>query len=301
MKMEPPADTVYIGDQVTLKVRVKVPDDRIVFFPQFGDDKDKGIEILETSEVDTVERRRKEFSLLEKRYRMTSFEPGEFSIREFFVITLSASGIDTVYADSGVSLWVKPAELAQDFQPYDIRGIRTYPSRLWLWICLLAVGGALLAALAVYLAKKYKARKAREAVPFKKINPYEWAAGELAKLKAENISTARTKEYYSRLTDIVREYIELQTDISVMEKTSDEMLAILPTTAFNSPRLVENVRNLFFIADLVKFAKYSALLSECETSWLHAVTFVEESNQIINELKQSENDKDTNASGHSPV
>jgi hypothetical protein len=299
MKMEPPTDTVYIGDQITLKVRVKVPENRIVFFPQFGDD--SGIEILETSEVDTLERRNKEFNLLEKRYLMTSFEPGEFSIREFFVITLSASGIDTVYADKGISLWVKPVELAQNFQPYDIRNIRTYPSRLWLWISLLVVGVLALAALTVYLVKRYKSRKAREAVPFKKINPYEWAVGELARLKAENISTARTKEYYSRLTDIVREYIELQTDISVMEKTSDEILAILPTTVFNSPRLVENVKNLFFIADLVKFAKYSALLSECETSWLHATAFVDESNQTIHELKQSENDKDTNASGHSPV
>ena len=101
------------------------------------------------------------------------------------------------------------------------------------------------------------------------------------------------------MTDIVREYIELQGEVSVMEKTSDEILAVLPSTVFNSPRLIERVKNLFSIADLVKFAKYRALLSECETSWIEATAFVDESNRKINESEQSERDKATDAAGDS--
>ena len=314
LDLYPPMDTIYIGDRVTLRVRVKAPIRSVVFFPKFGSDDKSGVEVLEMSEVDTLKAQDKglkgadkrlkdsviEFRLLEKRYVMTSFEPGGFGIHDFIVFVLSPSGVDTVrYAGPGVDVVVKPADLAEDFQPYDIRNVRGYPSRLWMWVCLFVLIGLALVALVVYLVKRYRAKRALEVVPFKKINPYEWAVGELAQLKSENISTARTKEYYSRLTDIVREYIELQGEVSVMEKTSDEILAVLPSTVFNSPRLIERVKNLFSIADLVKFAKYRALLSECETSWIDATAFVDESNRKINESEQSERDKATDAAGDS--
>jgi large-conductance mechanosensitive channel len=186
---------------------------------------------------------------------------------------------------------VKTIELPENFQPYDIKEVKTYPSRWWFWALIIVVVAFLIAGLVIFLVKKYK--KPAGMVKLK-IDPYVWATYELDNLKSSNLATARTKEYYSRLTDIVKEYIELQINVSVMEKTSDEILSELPDTVFNSKSLIQEVRDLFSIADLVKFAKYPASIFECETSWEDAHKFVMESNIITNELKQSEHEDSGN-------
>jgi hypothetical protein len=206
-------------------------------------------------------------------------------------LKLTPSGVDTIYSNKEIVFIVKTIALAEDFQPHDIKNIKNYPSQWWLWIMLVAIVALLIVGLTVFLIKKYGKPSANVRVI---VNPYLWATQELESLKKSDLALTRTKEYYSQLTDIVREYIELQTNVSAMEKTSDEILSILPDTIFNSEELIRNIRDLFSVADLVKFAKYPASVFECETSWEDAHKFVIRSNNIANELKQSENEDSGN-------
>ncbi|MDR0558893.1 MAG: hypothetical protein LBG92_01875 [Prevotellaceae bacterium] len=297
MEIIPETDTIFIGDQVTLKISVESNSKREFFvFPEFEKNLENGIEVLETRAVDTVKSGNDSIVKLERRYLFTAFSEGNLSFSKMPVVRLSISGvIDTLYSSQTLSLYIKEIPLDKDFQPFDIRNIKTYPSKFWLYASIIAVLAVLLAVAIFFAARKYFKRK--EIIPLKKINPYEWAVNELEKLKTSNISINRTKEYYSQLTDIVREYIELQTDISIMEKTSDEILATLPSTVFSAPELVKNIADLFGIADLVKFAKYPASTAECEENWQNAYFFVVQGNNIVNEIKQSENEE--SVSGHS--
>jgi hypothetical protein len=291
LSMEPEQDTILIGDQVTLKVSVVVPKNDIIAFPDFDKKLLEGIDLIEAKSVDTLKSGNENTKRLERKYLITSFNEGSYHINVFPILRLTPSGIDTVYSREGIVLTVKTIDLPEDFQPHDIKGIETYPSQWWLWAVVIVIAALLIAGLTVFLVKKYKKLSINNRVI---VNPYLWATQELESLKKSDLAHTRTKEYYSQLTDIVREYIELQTNVSAMEKTSDEILSILPETIFNSEELVRNIKDLFSVADLVKFAKYPASVFECETSWEDAHKFVIHSNNIANELKQSENEDSGN-------
>ncbi|MDR0725464.1 MAG: hypothetical protein LBF59_05585 [Prevotellaceae bacterium] len=297
LNIEPERDTILIGDQVTLKVSVVAPGNEVIIFPDFKEQLSEGIDLIETKDVDTVKLKDSNKKRWERKYLITSFDEGNYQFKGFPVLKITSSGVDTLYSKNEVVLTVKTIELDENFQPYDIKDIKTYPSRWWLLMGIITIAALLIVASVIFLIKKY--RKDDKTVKLK-INPYAWATYELEKLKTTNLATAQTKEYYSKLTDIVREYIELQTNVSAMEKTSDEILSLLPGTIFNTEELLQNIRDLFSVADLVKFAKYPASIFECETSWDEAYKFVTQSNNIASELKQSENE-DSGDIGHTTV
>jgi len=291
VNIESEQDTIIIGDQVVLRVSVTSPKEDNIAFPEFDKKLAEGIELVEAKAVDTLKSKDKNRKHLERKYVITSFDEGNYHLNGFPVFKITPSGVDTIYCDQEIALSVKTVEIAEDFQPYDIKDVKTYPSKWWLWTLIIVAAALLITGLVIFLVKKYRKPTGVKKL---KIDPYVWATHELDSLKTSNLATTRTKEYYSRLTDIVREYIELQTDISVMEKTSDEILSVLPDTIFNSTALIAEIRELFGIADLVKFAKYPASIYECEMSWDDAHQFVTESNIITNELKQTEHEDSGN-------
>jgi hypothetical protein len=292
LSIEPERDTIVIGDHVTLKVSVVAPKNEVIIFPDFDKQLSEGIDLIEAKNVDTVKSKDHNLIRLERKYLITSFDEGSYHFNGFPVLKVTPSGVDTLYSSNKIILIVKTIALDEDFQPYDVKDIKTYPSQWWLWTGGVTVVLLLIITIVIFLIKKY--RKPVEKQAKLKINPYIWATHELNNLKNSDLAAARTKEYYSRLTDIVREYIELQTNVSAMEKTSDEILSLLSDTIFNSEELIRNIRDLFGVADLVKFAKYPASVFECETSWEEAHMFVTQSNNIANELKQSENEDSGN-------
>lgn len=308
LELQPKCDTILLGDQLSLNVSVIAPANGIIVFPEFKDGKiGEGLETLHIGDIDTVKTKDTGRVHLERQYLITSFTPAIYTLDRFPVLWLSPTRTDTAYSFEPLTLVVKYVDIDKDFKPYDIKDIRTYSTPWWvpaLWVtgCLLA---AALLALGIFTAiRKYRKKQQEE---YMKINPFEWATGELQRVKESGVAVLHPKEYYSQLTDIVRKYIELVTDVSVMEKTSDEILSLVPETALNSHELLGRLNSLFSVADLVKFAKYQATTSESETSWSDAIGFVIQSNDKItamnaivenakdNDLKQQETENDKNS------
>ena len=84
--------------------------------------------------------------------------------------------------------------------------------------------------------------------------------------------SGRTKEYHTELTDIVRTFIEETTGIRATEMTSEECLNALTNTLTHS--LINTLKDIFFTADLVKFAKSEPLPYEHQRALNNAVEFV---------------------------
>jgi hypothetical protein len=82
------------------------------------------------------------------------------------------------------------------------------------------------------------------------------------------------KEYYTKLTDALRRYIEERYGFSAMEMTSSEIIDRL----MKSPdaKSLNELRQLFSTADLVKFAKYSTLINENDANLMNALEFINE-------------------------
>ncbi|MBR1449068.1 MAG: hypothetical protein IJ588_10055 [Prevotella sp.] len=107
----------------------------------------------------------------------------------------------------------------------------------------------------------------------KRLLPHQKAMKAIEEIKAEKMVTAEDpKEYYTRLTDTLRKYIEERYGFSAMEMTSSEIIDRL-MKAGDQQSLAE-LSQLFLTADLVKFAKYSTLINENDANLVSAVDFI---------------------------
>lgn len=140
----------------------------------------------------------------------------------------------------------------------------------WLWLLLL------LAAALVWAYMKWW-RKGKK--PFvrekKRLPPYEEAMQRLRLLKSQQLwQQGQDKDYYTALTDILREYIDRRFGINAVEMTSTQIIDSLRHN--QETRLVnEQLQEILAVADFVKFAGQRPLADDNERSFDRAVHFVE--------------------------
>jgi hypothetical protein len=107
----------------------------------------------------------------------------------------------------------------------------------------------------------------------KRLLPHQKAMKAIEEIKADKIVTSDDpKEYYTRLTDALRKYIEERYGFYAMEMTSSEIIDHLMKNA--DQESLSELRQLFLTADLVKFAKYSTLINEDDANLVSAVDFI---------------------------
>ncbi len=105
--------------------------------------------------------------------------------------------------------------------------------------------------------------------------PHELALEQLNALEADHLwQRGKIKEFHSRVTEIVRAYIELRFHVMALEQTSDEVLSS-STIAELPKETTAHLRTMLVRADLVKFAKFEPPKEEHDASIASAKTFVE--------------------------
>ena len=255
VKVATSTKNIKIGEQIEYKISVQAPADAVVVFPEgqtFG-----ALEMVKTNPTDTLKEAGK--FRLEKAYYLTQFDEGKYTIPQQ---KINISNKD-FYTDS---LLIEVHTIAVDTlkQPlYDIKPIAEVASpssfRLWLWI-VLGLVVLLFSATALYFfifrKKKLSAEEER-----KKLPPFERAIQDLKDLQnSKYLIESQHKAYYTRLTDIVKEYLEDEVHILAKESTTDELLA--KVTALQqtgklhlSEETINNLKRVLQNADLVKFAK----------------------------------------------
>lgn len=123
----------------------------------------------------------------------------------------------------------------------------------------LVVGAVILAVLAILLFI-LRRRKRAEIAETTRLTPREIALRRLAELADKRLHESDVKQFFIELTDIVRWYIEQQTQIRAPERTTEEFLheitQQLRNRALLSPELQERLRLFLESADMVKFAKF---------------------------------------------
>ena len=140
----------------------------------------------------------------------------------------------------------------------------------WLSVVLLV-----LLALCYYLYLRFKDNKpiiSRIRI-VKRLLPHQKALKEIEQIKADKmVASENSKEYYTKLTDTLRKYIEERYGFCAMEMTSSEIIEKL--TATQDESALSELRHLFLTADLVKFAKYSTLINENDQNLVNAIEFI---------------------------
>ena len=77
------------------------------------------------------------------------------------------------------------------------------------------------------------------------------------------------------MTDVVRTYAEGVFGVNCMEMPSSEILSVLHSHLKDDKEAYTALKEILDLADLVKFAKWTALPDECEASLRNAYTFLE--------------------------
>jgi len=113
------------------------------------------------------------------------------------------------------------------------------------------------------------------------------ALDEIAKIKEERIwAKEDSKEYYTQLTDTLRTYIQDRYGFNALEMTSDEIITHL--TRENDEEALNELRDLFRTADLVKFAKYSTLINENDANLMTALEYINQTKQEVDPNQKQE-------------
>ena len=222
---------------------------------------------------------------------ITSFEEGLYDLPQIALQRMSSDGVlDTLVFDP-VRLEVKtmPVDTAT-FQPHDIKAQIRYPVTVeevipWIGLFWLV---AVLVILTVCLLMMRKRKDNPEYV--RKDPAHIVALRELDKFRGSQMwAPEKQKDFYSGVTDALREYMSDRYGIGAMEMTTAEIFDQMKNTDVPE-KLQKDAKELFDRADFVKFAKYVASEEENAATLPLAVRFVTETYQaeIVAEEEKEE-------------
>ena len=271
--------TLFIGDQTDLHLRATSSMGEQVTMPVWDKELIPGIEIVDRTIVDTVVL--KDGRVQYDQYMtLTSFKDSLFYIQPLPFV----SGEDTIWSEALTLNVVQPFEMdSADMAITDIKGV--YKAPIWWWgilrwvllaLVLCGVGVAI-----YYLIAYVQRRKQEEMLDVVNTEPLrpadEVAIEKLDIIREKKIwQQGQLKEYYTQLTDVVREYIDRRFEVSSAEQTSDETLRAMRPLLNERKDLYEDLRKMLTLADLVKFAKWSTTPDENELSLRSAYKLVKE-------------------------
>jgi len=128
----------------------------------------------------------------------------------------------------------------------------------------------LAAALIIYLLVRYvrnRMRKKGEEGPAVPKTPEEVAREKLRNLRESALlAQGRVKEYYTILTDVLREYLVQRHSINALDMTTTELYRVLRDSSLLAP-LSGEIKSLMTQGDMVKFAKAVPLEARIEEDY----------------------------------
>ncbi|WP_445757251.1 BatD family protein [Polaribacter sp.] len=249
--------SIRIGEQFQFKISVNGTEN--VILPKMVL---KGLEIIDSAKVDTIN------NMLIQKYILTGFDSGAFYIPQQQVFVRNQA-----YFTDSLLINVATVEIdTTKIKKYPIKSIKSEPYvfddfKMYIYL--------LLAALAIIVFWIYyfviRKRKVQEEKPlYKMLPPFEEAIYKLNELDSKLLwQNNHVKEYYSELTEIVRNYIERELQVPALEKTTDEIIEMLrdfqnANTINTSKETIKKLKELLQEADLVKFAKSKPMSIEIE-------------------------------------
>ena len=267
-------DTLLIGDQKKFVFNTQINAGDKFLFPA-PDSLSDGIEIIGTPKTDTVSIKDGIVNLRSELI-VTSFDSGSYILPSFAAYRTRSSGeIDTLWFEGG-ELEVTTIQIdTTSYVPFDVKDQLNYPFTVkealpWAGLALLITIIAFVIYKVVRNLRENKNIFGKEKVMDP---PHIIALRELEKIRGGKSWLKDHKQFYTEITDVLREYMERRYSMQTMEKTSNEILEELSKVDME-PKVYLELEELFKIADLVKFAKYRADEQECERAIPIAVRFV---------------------------
>ena len=303
---------ILIGDQIDLNISFTMPLDYRVLWPHYKDTLTRNIEIISMTPVDTLINESENIVEMIQSLTVTSFDSGYYYVPP---VRFRYQPIDdTVFREAtSIPLYLKVHTMAVDTtQP--IKAIKppleaplTFREILpWLSI---GLGVLIVILIAAYVYTRWKKNKPLFRIrPRIILPPHVVAMNGLESLKGKKLWQAgKVKDYYTELTDILRNYIEERYDVMAVEMTTEEILEGMKNT--DAPKeSVDKLSRTLVLADLVKFAKEKPMPLDNDISMNSSIDFVKttrserEIEEIIEKIRiENGEEAEENMEGSSSV
>ena len=248
VKVETNRTDIRIGEQFEYKISVDETEG--VTLPKL--ENLRGLEVVDTLRIDTIKKQ------LIRKYILTGFDSGAFHIPRQQVFIKNRAFLTDSLLINVVTVPVDTTKIKQ----FPIKGIKGEPlvfddyKHFIYWI----IGILLLAGIVLYFALK-RTQNTETYTSESLLSPYKEALRNLDVLDKKLLwQNNKIKEYYSELTDVLRNYIERELHVSAMETTTDGLVETLSDfndadTILTDTETIKKLESLLKQADLVKFAK----------------------------------------------
>ena len=264
-----------IGEQAKITLEVTANSGSRIVFPKFDKDIVEGIEIVHKSQPDTQYLNDKKRMEITEVYTVTSFDSSLYVIPPFEVLVDGDPYFSKELAMAVYMMPVDTTNLDAFFGPKDIwRTVLSWEDikdSFWLFVASILLCGAFAWVLIRYLNNKPIIR----IVKIKpKLPSHVVALKEIERIKADDKWRAGglSKEYYTELTDVIREYLNDRFGFNATEMTTGEIVDNL--LRVSDKETVKEIEELLVMADLVKFAKFEPAMNENDRNILNAIEFV---------------------------
>jgi hypothetical protein len=268
---------ILIGDQIFFRVTIEQPNGIKVVFPNFKDSLAGKIEILKVFPLDTFKLKNGTLKIQQK-YLITSFDSGSYLAGPFKFAINQNNTSDTLISDP-VMLTVITIPIKDLTRIADIKKIIKLPLTLKELLPLMGITllVLLLIAFGIYAYSRWKHNKPLFNFMQKPEEPAHIVAfRELNKIKDQKLwQQGLYKEYFSRITDVIRTYIESRYHVPAKENTTYEIYQTLNRIEEIDKQLIEELYRMLQLSDLVKFAKAEPLPDENINAWEVAYKFVD--------------------------
>ena len=287
---------ITIGQQIILTLELGIEKGELVEWPLLNDTLTKSIEIISKSAIDSIVDAQSGKTMYRQQIVITSFDTG-FQVIPPFPFKVKRPGESVSDTRQTEPFLISVSGVAVDMQA-EIRDLKPvmqapYTLRDFLPWILVLLGIALLALLGWYYYQSRKKKKPLIKITLRQPKPaHVLALEQLAELKLQQLwQKGQIKEYYSKLTDILREYFAARFGVNAAEMTSDEIMMAMKDHLSDTERL-KDLRKILQLSDMAKFAKARPLDAENEISFMLSTAIIN-STKPAPELKSATTEKET--------
>lgn len=277
---------IFIGQRMGITLEVSVDKGKQVIMPSYDSLQQivPGIEYMSSTVPDTQYVNEGKRMVLSKKYYITSFDTALY-----FIPAMQVKVDDKIFKAKNMALKVITFDIDtlhpekvfpnKDVMsvPVTISEVKTIAGASFILLFILVI--------LLYITIRLKDNKPIiRRIKFKqRIAPHKAAMKKIEQIKAEKMCESEdSKEYYTKLTDTLRQYITERYGFNATEMTSFEIMQRLEEV--NDPEAISELRELFQTADLVKFAKYTTLINENDRNLLYAIEYINQT-KVEEEVK----------------
>lgn len=269
---------IRYGEEIKYTIKVSLDSVQNVVFPE--GQTFSPFETINFYPIDTLSKQR--LFELRRTYGITHFDSGAFTLPKQFVLIndkpIATPTFDVRVHPVAVDTLAQPMYSIKPFMP--VKKVPLPWKNILLWL----IGIAILVFIIWYLLAKRNGKLTSEKKP---LPPLEEAIQSFRELDAADyLRENNSKEYYSKLTNIVKRYLDREVTEDALESTTDELL--LRLNAFRDSgripfdkKILRDLKEVLERADLIKFAKMRHEQQYVDKDRVFMETMVLETNKIL--------------------